>query len=57
MGDSWPALSSVAVISGRVATEDDVKAGHAVFVARDGDGNLIGTPLDIQLPQYAVHVD
>ncbi len=52
----WPPLPDVGFITGRPATEDDVKAGNAVFVAKDGD-QPIGRALDIAVPQFAIFMD
>jgi hypothetical protein len=53
---AWPELPTSGVVAGRPATEEDVKAGNAVFVLRSG-GRLVGTPLKLEIPQYAIHVD
>ena len=52
----WPPLSDFKSISGRYATEEDVNTGAAVFMLRS-EGENIGVPLDIQIPQYAIHTD
>lgn len=52
----WPDLPASGFVSGRAATEDDVKAGNAVFVLRSR-GQLVGKPLKLEVPQYAIHVD
>ena len=41
----------------RPATEVDIKAGRAAFMLQSEDGQLNGKPLDIEIPQYAIHVD
>ena len=51
-----PQLTSVGFVSGRAATEADVKAGKAVFVLKDGE-RTIGRPINIQLPHYAYFLD
>ena len=48
----WPALPRDGFLSGRAATEADVKAGRAVFVL-EGNGTVVGEPLGITIPQYA----
>ena len=53
---SWPNLSVFTGTTGRPATDDDVKAGSAVFILQS-EGEAIGTPIDIPIPQYAYHVD
>lgn len=55
-GRGWPDLPDTCYVSGRAATVADVKAGCAVFVA-SSNGKLIGKPLDIEIPQYAIHTD
>lgn len=55
-GQAWPALANVCYVSGRAAKVADVKAGCAVFVA-SSNGKPIGKPLDIEIPQYAIHTD
>lgn len=55
-GDAWPVLPQTCFVSGRPATVADVKAGCAVFVATS-NGRPVGKPLDIEIPQYAIHTD
>jgi|GEM_PF-548535 hypothetical protein len=52
----WPELPTTGFVKGRAATEADVAAESAVFVARVGD-EIIGKPLKIDVPQYAIHTD
>ena len=52
----WPDLKTVAFLSERAATKEDVDAGRAVFVLADA-GKPIGAPMKITIPQYAFHVD
>ena len=52
----WPELSDVKFVSGRPATEDDINAGAAVFLLQS-EGVSIGTPIEIEIPQYAIHTD
>ena len=52
----WPDLPNTGFMRGRAATEEDVRDGNAVFVLRSND-ELIGEPLPIDIPQFAVHVD
>lgn len=54
---SWPSLDSVKFVTGRVATEEDVAKQSAIFVLKDQEGNFLGTPIDISLPQYAIYTD
>jgi len=53
----WPDLKMVAHIKGRIATEEDLKAGHAVFVLNPQDEKINAKPLDIKIPQYALHIN
>ena len=52
----WPPLSDYKFTSGRQATEEDINSGAAVFMLQV-DGKNIGRPIDILIPQYAVHID
>jgi hypothetical protein len=52
----WPPLPKDQFIVGRAATEADVEAGRAVFVAAQG-GIVIGKPIAMKIPQYAWHKD
>jgi hypothetical protein len=52
----WPELPKEGFISSRPASPDDIAAGNAVFVLEAG-GKVIGKPIDIEIPQYAYHVD
>lgn len=52
----WPPLAGFSGVTGRPATEEDVKAGRAVFVVTSS-GVPIGVPLGIVVPQYALHRD
>jgi hypothetical protein len=53
---TWPDLSAIGFVSGRAATDADVQAGNAAFVLKEG-GVPAGIPLDLPVPQYAIHVD
>ncbi len=53
---SWPPLPESGFITGRPATDADVAAGRAGFSAV-ADGEVIGQPIDIDIPQYAFHLD
>lgn len=48
---AWPPLPSE-FVAGRTATEEDVKAGRAIFVAGVRNGPP-SEPLPIEVPQYA----
>lgn len=52
----WPDLSTIKFVSERAATEEDINQGAAVFLLQSGDEN-IGKPLNIEIPQYAIHID
>ena len=56
MADAARPHSQVFVQSGRPADFADVHSGQAIFVARV-NGQLVGRPLPIPLPQYAFQVD
>lgn len=53
---TWPSLTQFSATTGRAATAKDVDNGSAVFVLSNS-GKPIGTPINIVLPQYALHVD
>lgn len=53
MASDWPPLPSKGFVTGRAATFADVKNGDAVFVAAV-KGIIIGKPLPVQIPQYAI---
>ena len=52
----WPELPKDCFVRSRPATQADAKRGCAAFVIEKA-GVPGGTPLDIQIPQYAWHVD
>lgn len=52
----WPDLTSDCFVRARPATQADVHKGCAAFVIGK-DGLSGGVPLDIQIPQYAWHVE
>jgi len=54
---NWPDLADIDHIKGRSATEDDVNAGRAVFMLQAEDGTVNGEPIDIDIPQYAIHTN
>lgn len=47
-----PELPVSGFISGRAATQPDVRAGNAIF-AIGTDGSMAGEPLSVAIPQYA----
>ena len=53
---SWPELSTFKFVTERSATEADINEGAAVFILQT-EGESIGIPMDIVIPQYAVHTD
>jgi hypothetical protein len=56
MSVSWPDLPIKCFVSGRPGTEADVAQGCAAFVIK-GQAGAAGIPLDISVPQYALHID
>ncbi len=48
----WPPLTNYSHVRDRVACEEDVKTGSAVFVIQDENGNLTGKPAVMDIPQY-----
>jgi hypothetical protein len=52
----WPDLSTIKYVSERPATEEDINAGAAVFLLQS-EGVNIGIPINIDIPQYAIHTD
>ena len=55
MSGTWPPLPNHGYITGRAATQDDVRAENAVFVL-GSEGRLVGEPLPVKIPQYVTHV-
>jgi len=55
--NEWPNLAEIKSTSGRVATNEDVNTGAAVFILEDASGKNKGDAIDILIPQYAIHVD
>src|SRR5438477_12849922 len=53
----WPDLPSSGFVLGRVATISDVKAGNAAFAAVGKHGERLSTPVAIDIPQYALHIE
>src|SRR5687768_13489998 len=51
--NSWPVLPSSGFTAGRAATQADVTAGSAGFAIGNGT-DVVGTPLPIAIPQYAL---
>jgi hypothetical protein len=52
--DNW---EDVLFIKGRVATEEDVKLGRAVFYINNEKSKTDHGPIDIQIPSLAHHID
>ncbi|QHD05977.1 hypothetical protein [Pseudomonas sp. R76] len=53
---AWPDLPKSCFVSGRSATSADVDTGCAAFLI-NVQGKAAGTPIKLEIPQYAVHVD
>lgn len=53
---AWPDLPKSCFVSGRSATSADVDTGCAAFLI-NVQGKAAGTPIKLDIPQYAVHVD
>jgi hypothetical protein len=53
---AWPVLPTSGFITGRVATEADIKRGDAVFLT-ESDGKPDGEPASIRIPQYAYLIE
>jgi len=53
---SWPDLPQSCFVSGRSATSIDVDSGCAAFLI-NVKGKAAGTPIKLDIPQYAMHVD
>ncbi|KAF1010246.1 MAG: hypothetical protein GAK32_01619 [Pseudomonas fluorescens] len=53
---SWPDLPTTCFISGRPATNTDLESGCAAFLI-NVKGKAAGTPIPLDIPQYAVHID
>ena len=54
--NQWPDLSDIKNVSGRVATQEDINDGAAVFILQS-EGVPIGSPMKIAVPQYAIHTN
>lgn len=52
----WPPLDEYKFVSGRPATAADFRAGSAAFLLESKEVSA-GSPLQIDLPQYAYHID
>jgi hypothetical protein len=52
----WPSLPTKGFITGRPAEQSDVMNGDAIFVAAVKNV-VIGKPIPIQIPQYALRRD
>lgn len=53
---TWPDLPQTCFVSGRSATSTDVDTGCAAFLI-NVKGKAAGTPIKLDIPQYALHVD
>jgi hypothetical protein len=55
----WPDLSQFPSFRHRLATQDDINAGQAAFLVPGPGGPAappMGTPMKIDVPQYAYHL-
>jgi hypothetical protein len=52
----WPELPKPCFVSQRPANMEDVRKGCAAFLI-SGPERSLGLPLNIQIPEYAYHVD
>lgn len=53
---AWPDLPKTCFVSGRAATSADIDSGCAAFLI-NVQGKPAGTPINVDVPQYALHVD
>lgn len=53
---NWPDLASFEATVGRLATAEDTRANRASFLL-EADGARIGTPIEMQLPCFALYRD
>lgn len=53
---NWPDITSFDATVGRLATSEDVRANRASFLL-EVDGVRIGTPIEMQLPCFALYRD
>jgi hypothetical protein len=53
----WPELDAARCISGRSARAEDAEEGRAVFYLVDGDGQPMGVPVEVEIPQYGYLID
>lgn len=53
---AWPDLPKSCFVSGRPATNADIDTGCAAFLI-NVQGKPAGTPIKVDIPQYALHVD
>jgi hypothetical protein len=53
---AWPPLPTSGFVSGRVASEDDLKRGNAVYFSLI-DGKPSGKPAQMQVPQFAYLIE
>lgn len=57
MKNAWPNLTDFIATSGRLATKEDTQANQAAFLLHNADGERIGLPVDLLLPQFAFYLD
>lgn len=53
----WPPLPTTGYMRGLAATRADVNAGRAGMSMTDHRGRVVGSPMAIMIPQYAVYVN
>nr|WP_236372240.1 hypothetical protein [Pseudomonas salomonii] len=53
---TWPDLPTTCFVSGRSATSVDIDSGCAAFTL-NVQGKPAGSPINVDVPQYALHVD
>lgn len=53
---AWPDLPPTCFVSGRSATSVDIDSGCAAFTL-NVHGKPAGSPINMDVPQYALHVD
>lgn len=53
---AWPDLSTIKYVSQKSATKADINEGAAVFLLQS-EGVNIGSPMNLDIPQYAIHID
>jgi hypothetical protein len=57
MNIDWPPFQPGDRMLDRPATEEDIAAGRAAFVARDDSGRLVGSPVKMGMPRLGFYTD